>query len=791
MAGEIAYKLTAEEKQAVEAIRKVGEALAGVEGGIKKVSEESRRAAQEQAELGRLAKRVMEDAKTPLDRYYEQMKKLDTLVESGKITLSAYEKETKKLRDGLDATQKSFKNVTESQTEAFGRKALEMAKGFLGAIGIETGIAGGVRLIKEEWEAVIKVQERALEASTTIAKAQRKFRTAAGVSSAEEAESFDKQLKDIAKTTGVDDLQLYGDAAAALKNRHGLPKEKAMEAVAAAAEWNPFDSGDRQQMAQAMMGVQQATGMGAKQAGGWLMESAKRTGAPMADIASMLNAAPNQDPKQVMALAQAIGVTTQGDPTKPVLGLMRGLEGLPAEAGTTIQEKMAYVRKHTGPAYTQGQYDTEKTKLDEDKAAADAARINEDEQRKLERTREARQNRRNARQRQEDNERYITEDAERTRARDAQTKAFAKRHEELEKRKATIGVDYTQGLVKEMSLRGPKAKAAVEQILRGEGPAYAEYTKDLGAAMSPAEGEAAFGKATAIGGAGPQQATALFEQKLDDAKRGIESADEMQPAARMAAIAKHFRPILEDVGQLSLLSKLTEFGVRLSPDQIKAAKEAIEQKQTKLRHPTSHVGGGFSTQSVPRAPTETESAQAEQLQPVIDAISDVMQSSKPSPRPGGGNVPASRASMHDMGALQEMSNRAQRAGGFGFGGPTMPRLEDLTNPNAVPAAVGGGFGFGGPTMPNLNNLATRNNARQTRTMVDAANADAASVLPNNTLADAVKELAEAQKRSADLQKRSNEMQEQLLSETKRANEDRARSKSPSLGNPRGDPGDRT
>ena len=54
MAGEIAYKLTAEEKQAVDAIRKVAEAFQGFEGGIKKVTEETKKAEQAQRDLDRM-----------------------------------------------------------------------------------------------------------------------------------------------------------------------------------------------------------------------------------------------------------------------------------------------------------------------------------------------------------------------------------------------------------------------------------------------------------------------------------------------------------------------------------------------------------------------------------------------------------------------------------------------------------------------------------------------------------------------------------------------------------------
>jgi FtsZ-binding cell division protein ZapB len=89
MAGEIAYKLTADEKQAVDALVKLAKGFADTEARAKGLSDETKKAQQEQAELGRIAKRAMDDAQTPADRYRETMEKLDKALQQGLLSQDA------------------------------------------------------------------------------------------------------------------------------------------------------------------------------------------------------------------------------------------------------------------------------------------------------------------------------------------------------------------------------------------------------------------------------------------------------------------------------------------------------------------------------------------------------------------------------------------------------------------------------------------------------------------------------------------------------------------------------
>lgn len=153
MAGEIAYKLTAEEKQAVDAIRKVAQAFNDVEGGVKKVSEETKRLEREQAEMGRLAKRVMEEAKTPLDRYAEQMDKLNQLVEQGKIPLTAYEAAAKKAGKELEDAGKAAR-------EAFGPAAVDSMLKYVGGL---VSLASAIAAVKQGFAEMSRIKSEAAQ----------------------------------------------------------------------------------------------------------------------------------------------------------------------------------------------------------------------------------------------------------------------------------------------------------------------------------------------------------------------------------------------------------------------------------------------------------------------------------------------------------------------------------------------------------------------------------------------------------------------------------------------------
>jgi hypothetical protein len=265
MAGEIAYKLTAEEKQAIDAIRKVAEAFSGVEGGIKKVSEETRKAQQEQAELGRLAKRIMEDAKTPAEKYAEQMAKLEQLYKDGKISLGAYKDAANKAHDAMAATGNAG-------VEAFGQKALGMVRTFAGALGLGGGIAGALQLVVEQYRAVHNAQQEALQTSLPLAAQQRAFLRNYGPKTAAERDEGIKQIEEISRETSVRQEDVYATASEAVSARGSLPVKAAFDATRVAALVTPDSPEAQKAIAGGILDIQKVAGGTAEEVQGFLLK---------------------------------------------------------------------------------------------------------------------------------------------------------------------------------------------------------------------------------------------------------------------------------------------------------------------------------------------------------------------------------------------------------------------------------------------------------------------------------------------------------------------------------------
>ena len=508
MAGEIAYRLTADEKQAMDAVRRLAESMAGAEKSVKGVTDETKRLRKKQESMGRYARRAFEEAQSPAEKYTQQIKTLDDLLKKGKITQDEWTAASKKAADAMEEAGKKGK-------EAFGPEALERAKGFLGALGIETGIAGAVKLIKDEWEAVIKVQERALEASVPVADAQRKMRGAAGFANIEQAEVVDQQIEEISKQLGVTAKDLYLDAAAAMKDRHGLSREQALGAVATAAEMFPADAEGRRQFTQAMLGVQQATGMSGRQAGGWLMAGEQRSGMGAGELAPILNALPDQNPQQVLALAQAMGTATGASPTRGVQAIMQGLsKGVATKTsggdyGREGTIKKRRVRRRGIPSAL-GRDNPRAANPRRGRTSGRDSSARRPRSPPLVRMRPKRS--RMAGLRQGFQQRGVALHAKETESAgetfDEQL-AFIQAHPE--------SIDE---IVK--GIRGPAGRTAARQILTGQGPAFELYRKALASGIKPAEAEAVLARQRGVMGAGPLQTTAAFNRGLNVTQESIE-----------------------------------------------------------------------------------------------------------------------------------------------------------------------------------------------------------------------------------------------------------------------------
>jgi len=572
----VSVLMTAEESRLHQAVMNAAAAFAQLDTGVAKVAKSSRDAAKEEEALGRAARRVFDETRTPQEQYNARMEKLNALVKAGVTDQETFRRAAGRAGDEL-------KGAGGAGVEAFGSKAVGMVKEFAGALGIGFGLAGAIQLVKQEWQAVVDVQNRALEATTTNAAAQRKFRAAAGFESNEEAKQFDEQIEKMAGATGVQGKELYLDAAKAFAVRHGQSKETAMQAVGTAAELFPADADKRQEFTQAILGVTQATGMKQRQAAGWLMASAQRSGIAPPDIAPLINALPGEDPRQVMALAQAVGASMGMDPTRAVLGLAQGLaKGVPAQTNADVQR--------------------EKEELKAAEAAAEKSHQEYEDRVKERRINEA-VYKQGPGQRQSYALRDLREEKE-ERARMGGLKAgFEARREALATKKRKQAGDTTEErlayvqahpelldeIIEGMALRGPKAKTAVRQLLSGQGATYDLFRQAQAAGISPTDSAAALDKQLGIMGQGGNQLVVDFTRRWAQVRDSLEESGSAANTTRAikAAIRKDLTPLLEDLGESAFGIKLSNLGHEISPDFVAEGQERLKRRAESLRHPVA------------------------------------------------------------------------------------------------------------------------------------------------------------------------------------------------------------
>ena len=670
--GRIVIEMTGEEAKFFAACTNAARGLSYVENGVVKVGEKSRKTMKDEEDLARTAKKVYEDTRTPMEQHQARMQRIAELNQKGKIDADAYERAASasyakmekalgKTGDEAKKTGEELKNAGKKGEEAFGSQAVSMAKGFLAALGIDAGIGGAVRLIKAEWEAVIKVQERAMEASLPVADAQRKFRGAAGFTSLEEAEAFDAKIEDVSKATGVMSKDLYLDAAPAMKERGVLSKEQTMSAVKMGAKLFPADSEDRRQFIKSTMGVQEATGWSGEKAGAAILVGSQRAGMAFPSMAPILNALPREDPRKVMAVAQALQASSEMDPTKMILGVYSGLaKGIQTHSAEQVEvekkkidDELSQAKEATKLAALQDpEYRKRREEITVKKARMGQHRgpVNPQEaaKRDLQMMDLA------------DQESQALQDAERRAETSPEFQGKLAKLAEREKKlkdRTKLGDNFDEQLayvrahpeiadelIEGMGLKGKKPKEYARQFLTGTGAAAEHYQKTLSSQITDEEVKAAIKTQDDVMGGGPLQATATFSRGTKAAAARIESSPEMQPQAHMAIIARNFKSILQDVGEYSLVSSLQELGVRLSDDQVQTARDKLVAKQKELRGPKERLGIG---QNVPWVydvlsvlpgwlgsggtvgpATAGELSQANQLQEVIDCLNTMNTSVK-------------------------------------------------------------------------------------------------------------------------------------------------------------------
>jgi hypothetical protein len=168
MAGEIAYRLTADQKAAVDAMLKLADSFQSVEGGAKKVKEETKLLAKEQEELGRQAKRVWDETRTPLERYEQEMAKLSRLYQEQKIDTEtlwrAQDQAYKSMQEETKKSEEALKKAGHAHKEAFGAEAVSEMKRFALEL---VGVGGGLETVRQLFEKIGEVKREAAQSART------------------------------------------------------------------------------------------------------------------------------------------------------------------------------------------------------------------------------------------------------------------------------------------------------------------------------------------------------------------------------------------------------------------------------------------------------------------------------------------------------------------------------------------------------------------------------------------------------------------------------------------------
>jgi hypothetical protein len=116
MPGEIAYKLTADEAQALQAVARLSREFGLNETAIKKAVEAAKDLDRTQQQMGREAQRIFEETRTEAERYQQELARLKELHEKNAISADTYDR--------------AVKQVKASHASAFGQQALAEMQSF-------------------------------------------------------------------------------------------------------------------------------------------------------------------------------------------------------------------------------------------------------------------------------------------------------------------------------------------------------------------------------------------------------------------------------------------------------------------------------------------------------------------------------------------------------------------------------------------------------------------------------------------------------------------------------------
>lgn len=357
MAGEIAYKLTADEAQALQAVSRLSREFGLNETAIKKSVEATKELDRTQQQMGREAAKVFADTRTPIEQHQQQLKKLDELHKQNKIDAETYGRAVKQATDGYES---SLKNVHQQQKQCFGSESLlDIASFAVGLLSIGTAVGA----VKTALEGVQKMKDKAGE---DLRQNERPFSVLAQVSDRDPEENarLIKKAETIAKSAGIsekDAANLVFKAASA-RQSGGLDDLDLFAELAGQGQTN-----DPAELLEKVSTIKTAAG--------------EKSNLSRRDIMSKLVAVGENSFKSVEQIAPAVagavtGSKEAGVSLDEVMGAIAytSMANDPELARTrqvSLQKSLAKLRSPSmagkSSGYTQEQYDKESADLDQEK----------------------------------------------------------------------------------------------------------------------------------------------------------------------------------------------------------------------------------------------------------------------------------------------------------------------------------------------------------------------------------------------------------------------------------------
>jgi len=357
MAGDIAYRLTADEAQALQAVARLSREFGLNESAIKKAADAAKELDRTQQQMGREAQRIFQETRTPLEEYQQQLEKIDKLYQQGAIDVETHGRATTQAADRYNT---ALKQVHSQQEATFGSKAISQMQSFASSI---TGVTSATQLLIDAMDKLNAAKERGAQSDRTAEMAEGSLAEVAGG----DPEQYKKLL----------------DKSRGLAAKSGMSRQQAAALTFAAASAGAVDQMDVfadlygqgvVQDPEALMRATQTlqTSMGRKQTGS------------LRDITSKLLAAGEHSPQKIAQLGPAAalaGVNAQdagvsADELLAAVAVQSKATGEASIAGTmqkSLQKALARLRSGKDEAGNELATDEEGHLLDQSAKAVRAA----------------------------------------------------------------------------------------------------------------------------------------------------------------------------------------------------------------------------------------------------------------------------------------------------------------------------------------------------------------------------------------------------------------------------------